>query len=111
VIRHCPDHARIVDHTADFVRTTSAAVALIDRLARLGGLVVSFSGGVDSAVVLAAAVRALGADAVLAAIADSPSLARAELAAARRVAEQIEAELVVLGTDEPHQPGLPGHCR
>jgi pyridinium-3,5-biscarboxylic acid mononucleotide sulfurtransferase len=92
-------------HTADFVRTTSAAVALIDRLARLGGLVVSFSGGVDSAVVLAAAVRALGADAVLAAIADSPSLARAELAAARRVAEQIGAELVVLGTDEHTDPG------
>jgi uncharacterized protein len=87
-------------HTADSVSTTSAAAALLDRLGRLGGLVVAFSGGVDSAVVLAAAVRALGADAVLAAIADSPSLARAELAAARRVAGQIGSELVVLATDE-----------
>jgi uncharacterized protein len=92
-------------HTADFASTASAATAsaaaaLLDRLGRLGGLVVAFSGGVDSAVVLAAAVRALGTDAVLAAIADSPSLARAELGSAQRVAGQIGAELVVLRTDE-----------
>jgi pyridinium-3,5-biscarboxylic acid mononucleotide sulfurtransferase len=92
-------------HTADFISTTSAAAALLDRLRRLGGLVVAFSGGVDSAVVLAAAVRALGADAVLAAIADSPSLARAELGTAQRVAGQIGAELVVLRTDEHTDPG------
>ncbi|HWR49350.1 MAG TPA: ExsB family transcriptional regulator [Pseudonocardiaceae bacterium] len=92
-------------HTADFVSTTSAAAALLDRLGRLGGLVVAFSGGVDSAVVLAAAVRALGTDAVLAAIADSPSLARAELTTAQRVAGQIGAELVVLRTDEHTDPG------
>lgn len=91
--------------TADCDSTTSAAAALLDRLGRLGGLVVAFSGGVDSAVVLAAAVRALGVDAVLAAIADSPSLARAELAAARCVAGQIGAELVVLRTDEYTDPG------
>ncbi|MGH3784016.1 MAG: ATP-dependent sacrificial sulfur transferase LarE [Pseudonocardiaceae bacterium] len=92
-------------HTADSVSTTSAAAALLDRLGRLDGVVVAFSGGVDSAVVLAAAVRALGAGAVLAAIADSPSLARAELAAARRVAGQIGAELLVLATDEHTDPG------
>ncbi|MGA9690651.1 MAG: ExsB family transcriptional regulator [Pseudonocardiaceae bacterium] len=92
-------------HTADSVSTTSAAAALLDRLGRLEGLVVAFSGGVDSAVVLAAAVHALGADAVLAAIADSPSLARAELAAARRVAGLIGVELVVLATDEHVDPG------
>jgi pyridinium-3,5-biscarboxylic acid mononucleotide sulfurtransferase len=92
-------------HTADSVVTTSAAAALLDRLRRLDRLVVAFSGGVDSAVVLAAAVRALGTDAVLAAIADSPSLARAELAAARRVAGQIGAQLLVLATDEHVDPG------
>ena len=91
-------------HTADSV-ATSVAAALLDRLGRLDGLVVAFSGGVDSAVVLAAAVRALGADAVLAAIADSPSLARAELAAARRVAGQIGVQLLVLVTDEHVDPG------
>ncbi|MGH4012507.1 MAG: ATP-dependent sacrificial sulfur transferase LarE [Pseudonocardiaceae bacterium] len=87
------------------VAAGSAADALLDRLRALGGLVVAFSGGVDSAVVLAAAVRALGADAVLAAIADSPSLARAELCEARRLAGQIGAELVVLRTDELADPG------
>ena len=91
--------------SADSVVATSAAAALLDRLGCLDGLVVAFSGGVDSSVVLAAAVRALGTDAVLAAIADSPSLARAELAAARRVAGQIGAQLLVLATDEHVDPG------
>lgn len=91
-------------HAADVLRVTSVAAALLDRLGRLSGLVVAFSGGVDSAVVLAGAVRALGCGAVLAAIADSPSLARAELATARRVAGQIGAQLVVLRTDEYTDP-------
>lgn len=97
-------------HSADFPRadptsTTSVAAALLQTLGRLGGLVVAFSGGVDSAVVLAAAIRALGTDAVLGAIADSPSLARAELAAAQRLVGQIGVELVVLRTDEHTDPG------
>ncbi len=92
-------------YTVEFLSARSAATALLARLSRLGGLVVAFSGGVDSAVVLAGAVRALGAAAVLAAIADSPSLARAELTNARRVAGQIGAELVVLRTDEHADPG------
>jgi pyridinium-3,5-biscarboxylic acid mononucleotide sulfurtransferase len=91
-------------HTAEFLGAGAAATVLLARLSRLGGLVVAFSGGVDSAVVLAGAVRALGADAVLAAIADSPSLARAELMNARRVAGQIGAELVVLRTAEHADP-------
>ena len=90
--------------TADSLSATTAA-ALLARLARLGGLVVAFSGGVDSAVVLAGAIRALGPDAVLAVIADSPSLAGAELAAARRVADQLGAELVELRTSEHADPG------
>jgi pyridinium-3,5-biscarboxylic acid mononucleotide sulfurtransferase len=93
-------------HTAECLRAPpAAAAALLDRLAELDGVVVAFSGGVDSGVVLAAAVRALGAGAVLAAIADSPSLARAEMAIAQRVAEEIGAELVVLRTDELANPG------
>src|ERR687894_2685511 len=93
-------------HPAESLRPPpAAATALLDRLGRLGGLVVAFSGGVDSAVVLAAAVQALGPDTVLAAIADSPSLARAEMATARRVAGEIGAELVALRTDEVADPG------
>src|SRR5207248_2452409 len=101
---HRADGFRADGFGADVLSATSASAALLDRLGRLGGLVVAFSGGVDSAVVLAGAVQALGADAVLAAIADSPSLARAELATAYRVAGQIGAELVVLRTDEHTDP-------
>jgi uncharacterized protein len=52
--------------------------ALHAELAPLPGVLVAFSGGVDSGVVLAAAVRALGTDRVVAATAVSPSLPAAE---------------------------------
>ena len=51
-----------------------------------GSAIVAFSGGVDSAVVLACAARALGATAVTAVTALSPSYPEGELAQARRVA-------------------------
>jgi len=64
-------------------------VSLDDRLAALDaelrplpGVVVAFSGGVDSGVLLAAALRALGRDLVVAATAVSPSLPAAERDAA-----------------------------
>jgi uncharacterized protein len=94
-----------VPPSVEFWSAGSAETVLLARLRRLGPLVVAFSGGVDSAVVLAGAVRALGADSVLAAIADSPSLARAELSNARQVAGELGAELVVLRTDEHADPG------
>ena len=56
--------------------------ALDAQFAPLTGVLVAFSGGVDSGVVLAAAVRALGTDRVVAATAVSPSLPAAERAAA-----------------------------
>jgi uncharacterized protein (TIGR00268 family) len=52
--------------------------ALAAEFAPLPGVLVAFSGGVDSGVVLAAAVRALGADRVVAATAVSPSLPATE---------------------------------
>ncbi len=52
--------------------------ALDAELRPLPGVLVAFSGGVDSGVVLAAAVRALGTDRVIAATAVSPSLPAAE---------------------------------
>lgn len=60
--------------------------ALLDRLASLENLVVAFSGGADSAFLLAAASRAMGPDRVEAATAVSPSLAPGELEAAGRFA-------------------------
>ncbi len=73
------------------------------HLARLSRVLVAFSGGVDSSVLLALARDELGSRA-LAAIADSPSLARSELESARRTADRLGAELIVLGTDELSDP-------
>ncbi|PRY20557.1 ATP-dependent sacrificial sulfur transferase LarE [Pseudosporangium ferrugineum] len=71
-----------------------------DRLAGLGRLGVAFSGGVDSSVLLALAVRALGADRVVAILGVSPSLAAGERAAAHRVAAHIGAAVVEVVTHE-----------
>jgi uncharacterized protein len=76
-------------------------------LARLGGLsdlLVAFSGGVDSSVLLHAATWALGARAE-GFVADSPSLPRQELADACAFAASIGARLVVVPTDELSREG------
>ncbi|MEV7092658.1 ExsB family transcriptional regulator [Amycolatopsis sp. NPDC051045] len=78
---------------------------LLDGVRALGSVAVAFSGGVDSALVLAAAVRALPAGRVLAAIADSPSLPRAELVAAREIAAGLGAELAEVPVAELAVPG------
>jgi uncharacterized protein len=83
---------------------------LLARLRLLDGVVVAFSGGVDSALVLAAAIRALPADRVRAAIADSPSLARTELTVAREVAGELGVELIELRTAELEVPGYRGNA-
>lgn len=72
---------------------------LEDELRRLDAVVVAFSGGVDSAVLLAAAARALGSRAV-AFTADSPSIPRAELQAALAFAAGIGVEHHVEQTGE-----------
>lgn len=66
-------------------------------------LAVAYSGGVDSGVLLHAARAALGSNA-RAVIADSPSLARSELAAALQFARSIGVEPVVLATAELEDP-------
>lgn len=62
-------------------------------------MVVAYSGGVDSAYLLAVAHATLGAE-MLGVIADSPSLPRQALAEARAVAEQIGARVEVIATEE-----------
>ena len=67
-------------------------------------LIVAYSGGVDSAFLLAEAVSSVGAEHVLGVIADSPSLPRRALAEALRVAELMGARVEVVATREFENP-------
>ena len=80
-------------------------VVLDAVLAAVPGVLVAFSGGVDSGVVLAAAVRALGADQVVAATAVSPSLPAAERVAAHGFATSLGVRHEQPRTDELSRPG------
>ena len=77
--------------------------ALRRELAGTGGVMAAFSGGADSAFLLAAAGQALGHRAV-AATGVSPSLAEAELADARALATELGVRHLVVATHEGEPP-------
>jgi uncharacterized protein len=73
------------------------------RLRTLGRTLVAYSGGVDSAYLAWAASRVLG-EKMLAVIADSPSLARTQLADAIAFAQEQKIPLEVISTSELERP-------
>src|ERR1700734_1600219 len=76
---------------------------LQSHLCPLGRLLVAYSGGVDSAYLAWAAHQALGSN-MLAIIADSPSLARTQLADAVAFASEQSIPLEVVATSELDRP-------
>src|SRR6266404_4469986 len=76
---------------------------LLDILRDCRKVVVAFSGGIDSTVVAKAAFLALG-DQASAVTADSASVPRAEVAEAKRLAEQIGIKHRIVHTDEFEDP-------
>ncbi|MEV5965207.1 ATP-dependent sacrificial sulfur transferase LarE [Kribbella sp. NPDC051952] len=79
--------------------------ALMRRLSSYDKMVVAFSGGADSAFLLAAAARAIGPANVVAATAISPSLPAAELEPAARFADGIGVRHVTPHTHEMEREG------
>jgi uncharacterized protein len=73
------------------------------HLQRMGRLLVAYSGGVDSGYLAWAAYQALG-EKMLAVIADSPSLARTQLADAIAFAREQSIPLEVIATSELDRP-------
>lgn len=82
---------------------TEKIEALETILRQNAPLAVAYSGGVDSACLLAVARRVLG-DQVIGVIADSPSLPRASLAAAVDVARGFGVEVEIIRTEEMENP-------
>ena len=87
------------------VSLDSRLAALDAELAALPGVLVAFSGGVDSGLLLAAAVRALGPGRVVAATAVSPSLPAVERAGAAAFAASLEVRHELPRTDELSRAG------
>ena len=83
-------------------RLTDLEADLRDR----GSVMVAYSGGADSAFLLAAAVRALGPDRVVAATGYSDSLPQSERDPARELAESLGVEVV---TPRTHELGREGY--
>jgi uncharacterized protein len=79
--------------------------ALEADLRARGSVLVAFSGGADSAFLLAAAVRALGPDRVAAATAYSDSLPLAERSPARELAEALAVRVLTPQTHEMEREG------
>jgi uncharacterized protein len=84
---------------------TARLAALEADLRARGSVLVAYSGGADSALLLAAAVRALGADRVAAATGYSHSLPQAERDPARAFAESLGVEVLTPRTHEMDREG------
>ena len=86
---------------------------LMENLRRMHGVVVAFSGGIDSSLVTALAYKALGLKALAITI-DSPLMPSGDLDDAKRTAREIGIEHMILGLNELDIPDFstnpPNRC-
>jgi pyridinium-3,5-biscarboxylic acid mononucleotide sulfurtransferase len=99
-----PAEVSRVQEDAMFGADALRVAAVHEALAGLGRLGVAYSGGVDSATLLALAVQALGAARVVAILGVSPSLADSERIAAHQAAAGIGAPVIEVRTREGDNP-------
>src|SRR5687768_7321520 len=91
--------------TIELDEATAAKYARLREVVRgMGRVVVAFSAGVDSTVVLKVALDVLGRENVLAATGVSPSLARRELESVKELAGVLDAPLRLIETKEIENP-------
>jgi len=88
------------DNDTMFTVDQAKAECLVGLLSGLERVVVAFSGGTDSTLLLAMSIRALGPGQVLAVTADSPTLPRTELAETEMLAAELGCEHLVISTTE-----------
>ena len=88
------------DETQLTIVDETKVTRLKDFISGLKSVLVAFSGGADSTLLLAMCLDVLGADHVVAVTADSPTLPRSELAEAAALAEELGARHIVTATEE-----------
>lgn len=100
---HCVDiHACLPQHLEECAQAVGRHIA--DAVGPHGKVGISYSGGVDSAVLAALAARHIGSQRTLLILAVSPSLARRERRFAHAQAAQLGLRLIEISTDELSDP-------
>ena len=102
---------KMQDAAPDKIDTAVKETNLFEILRGFGRAAIGYSGGVDSTMLVAAAVKTLGAANAFAVLADSPSLPRSELESALALAKSLGVECVTFSPNELADPDYAANPR